>query len=155
VNVPGSYPVHYTVSDCVNSVTVDRTVTVNKAVLTVTANNASRPYGVANPAFTASYSGFQNGETLATSGVTGSPSLTTVATPTSAVGNYTITAALGTLAAANYTFVFVDGTLTVDPAALDITADDDSKNYGQTKTYGPDRHFTPMVYRTVRPLGRC
>jgi hypothetical protein len=88
VNVPGSYPVHYTVSDCVNSVTVDRTVTVNKAVLTVTANNASRPYGVANPAFTASYSGFQNGETLATSGVTGSPSLTTVATPTSAVGNY-------------------------------------------------------------------
>ena len=47
---------------------------------------------------TASFSGFVNGETLASSGVSGSPSLPhdTAASP---VGTYTITAAQGTLAA--------------------------------------------------------
>ena len=94
-------------------------LTVNKATLTVTANNASRAYGSANPAFTASYGGFKNGQTLATSGVTGSPSLTTTATATSLVaGNpYTITAAAGTLAATNYQFTFANGQLTVTPAS--------------------------------------
>src|SRR5213078_2100674 len=70
-------------------------LTVSKAPLTVTADNKSREYGDANPSFTASYGGFKNGETLATSGVTGSPGLTTTATPSSAVGSYAITAAVG------------------------------------------------------------
>jgi hypothetical protein len=88
-------------------------IVIGKAPLTVTANNASRLYGYANPTFTASYSGFKNGETLATSGVTGNPSLTTTATTSSAVGSYVITAAAGSLAANNYSFNFTDGTLTV------------------------------------------
>ena len=50
---------------------------VGKAVLTVTANNASRAYGAANPTFTASYNGFVNGDTPAV--LTGAPSLTTTA----------------------------------------------------------------------------
>src|SRR5207247_7484257 len=37
---------------------------------------------------------------------------------------------------ANYTINYHDGTLTVNKAALDLTANDDSKTYGQTKTYG-------------------
>jgi hypothetical protein len=41
-------------------------------MLTVTADNASRAFGAANPTFTASYSGFKNGQTFATSGVSGS-----------------------------------------------------------------------------------
>jgi len=94
-------------------------LTVSKAPLTVTANNASRVYGVANPAFTASYSGFVNGDT--SSVVSGTPSLTTTATTTSAVGPYPITAAAGTLAAANYTFTYVSGTLTITAAAPTIT----------------------------------
>src|SRR3989442_2843520 len=73
----------------------------------------SRQYSDPNPTFTASYSGFKNSQTLATSGVTGSPSLTTAATTTSAPGGYTITAALGTLSSANYAFTVVNGTLTV------------------------------------------
>jgi fibronectin-binding autotransporter adhesin len=96
----------------------DATLTVTPATLTVTADNASRIYGIANPAFTASYSGFVNGQDLAGSGVTGSPSLTTVATPTSLPGAYAITAARGTLAAANYAFAFAGGTLTVNPDTL-------------------------------------
>ncbi|HEY7310781.1 MAG TPA: choice-of-anchor Q domain-containing protein [Gemmataceae bacterium] len=94
------------------------TLTVNKAVLTVTADNASRSYGVANPTFTVGYSGFVNGETLTTSGVTGSPSLTTTATNASAPGTYAITAAAGSLTASNYSFQFVNGTLTINPAPL-------------------------------------
>jgi hypothetical protein len=98
-----------------NNASQSVTLVVDKATLTVTADDAARNYGVANPTFTASYSGFVNGETLATSGVTGSPSLTTTATLTSPPGPYPITAALGTLAAANYAFFFVNGTLTVRP----------------------------------------
>jgi hypothetical protein len=90
---------------------VQQTITINKATLTVTANNASRAVGAANPAFTASYSGFVNGETSAVLG--GSPSLTTTATTSSPAGTYPITAVLGTLTAANYTFAFVNGTLSV------------------------------------------
>ena len=109
---------------------VNGTVTVNKATLTVTADAAARAYGAANPAFTASYSGFVNGETLATSGITGAPSLTTTATATSAVGGYPIVAASGTLTAANYTFTFVNGTVTVNKAALTVTAANQAKPYG-------------------------
>ena len=48
---------------------------VTQAVLTVTADDISRVYGDANPTLTASFTGFKNGETLATSGVTGAPDL--------------------------------------------------------------------------------
>ncbi len=87
--------------------------TINKATLLVTADNKAKILDAANPSFTATYSGFKNGETLTTSGVSGNPSLTTAATTTSPVGTYPIIAALGTLAAGNYTFVFGNGTLTV------------------------------------------
>ena len=93
---------------------VSVTIKVNPAVLTVTANNASMAYGGTVPTFTASYSGFVNGDTLAKA-VTGSPSFTTTATSVSLVGKYAITAAKGTLAAANYTFQFVNGAVTITP----------------------------------------
>jgi hypothetical protein len=97
------------------------TLAVNRAVLTVTACNASRLYGTANPSFMASYSGFKNGETLVTSGVTGNPSLTTTALASSLVGTYPINAAPGTLAANNYSFAFAPGVLTITPAPLAAT----------------------------------
>jgi hypothetical protein len=95
---------------------VNGTLTVNKATLTVTANNATRSYGTANPTFTASYSGFVNGDAAAV--LSGSPGLSTTATAASAPNTYLITAAAGTLPAANYGFRYVSGTLTVTPAAL-------------------------------------
>jgi hypothetical protein len=91
---------------------VKRSIVVNKATLTVTANSVSRPYGTANPTFTDKISGFVNGDTAAKA-VTGAASLTTTATATSPVGTYTITVKSGTLAAANYSLSFVNGTLTV------------------------------------------
>src|SRR5262249_50741216 len=106
------------------STTLTTTADINKAALTVTADDESRGDGDANPGFTATYSGFVNGEPLDPSGVTGSPDLTTTATATSAVGPYTITAAAGSLAAGNYSFSFVNGTLAVTKATLTIKADD-------------------------------
>ena len=100
------------------------TLTLNKAPLTVTANNANMVVGAAIPAFTASYGGFLNGDTAAVLG--GSPSLTTTATTFSPAGTYPITAAQGTLTATNYTFsTFVNGTLSVVAApavSLTVTA---------------------------------
>ena len=82
---------------------------VNKATLTVTANDASRPYGVPNPAFTSTTTGFVNGDTQG-SVTTGTPSLTTSATAASPAGTYSIVATQGTLAANNnYSFAFVNG----------------------------------------------
>ena len=90
---------------------VQQAIVVNKATLTVTANNATRAYGAANPTFIANYTGFVSHDT--SSVLSGSPSLTSTATTTSLPGSYTIIAAQGTLAAANYAFTFVNGTLTV------------------------------------------
>jgi hypothetical protein len=96
------------------------TFNIAKATLMVT-TSATRSFGVANPIFTASYSGFVHGETLATSGVTGNPSLSTSASAGSALGPYPITVGTGTLAAGNYAFNLVNGTLTVTPAPLSAT----------------------------------
>jgi hypothetical protein len=93
---------------------VSVTLTVNRAVLTVTANKASRIYGAANPTFTGTITGFVLGQTKGV--LSGAASLTTTATTTSPVGTYSIAAAQGTLAAVNYTFTFVNGTLTVNKA---------------------------------------
>jgi hypothetical protein len=101
-----------TVDDLAGTATAPFTVT--KARLTVTADDRSRLFGTANPALTATLSGFVGGETLATSGVTGSADCSTTAMPFSAVGTYPITCTAGSLAAVNYSFdTFVPGTLTV------------------------------------------
>jgi hypothetical protein len=102
---------------------VTQSIVVNKAPLTVTANNASMAVGAALPAFTATYSGFVNGDGAGV--VSGSPSFTTTATSSSPAGTYPITPALGTLTAANYSFTtFVNGTLSIvqAPAAAITTS---------------------------------
>lgn len=100
---------------------VNGTLTVNPAVLTVAATNASRAYGASNPGFTYTVTGFVNGDTQA-SATTGAPNLTSTATAASAAGTYTITTTAGTLGAINYTFSYLNGTLTVTPAVLTVTA---------------------------------
>jgi hypothetical protein len=89
-------------------------LTINPAPLTITANNAARSYGMANPAFTVSYSGFVLGESPGVLG--GTLSFSTSAAPASAPGMYTITP--GGLTASNYSITFRSGTLTVTAAPL-------------------------------------
>ncbi len=125
---------------------VQQSFTVRQATLTVTAADKAMTYGGAVPALTATYSGFVNGDTATHSSgsnnpfymtITGAPACTTSATsggPSgggSPVGSYPITCTRGTLGAANYTFAFQPGTLTVNPAALTITADNQHTVYGQ------------------------
>ncbi|MGB7985770.1 MAG: MBG domain-containing protein [Terracidiphilus sp.] len=86
-------------------------LTVSRAPLTVSANNISKIVGTANPAFSASYSGFVNGEN--SNFLAGAPAFTTTATVTSPIGTYPITVTPGTLTAANYALSFVPGTLYV------------------------------------------
>jgi hypothetical protein len=105
---------------------------ISAATLTVTGNDTNRIYGAANPGFTASYSGFVNGET--TNVLSGIPSVTSTAKTNSPVPGspYPITVAQGTLSATNYTFTYVSGNLTINPATLTATANDLSRPYGIT-----------------------
>lgn len=98
-------------------------LTVTKAPLTITANNASKTYGTANPAFSVAYSGFVNGDT--SSVLTTAPAITSTGGTGSAAGTYPITPSGA--AANNYTFTYVNGTLTISKAALTITADNKSR----------------------------
>ena len=105
---------------------VGGTLSVTPAALTITADNQSNVYGAALPTLTASYGGFVNGDTSAS--LTTAPTLGTSATAASHVGSYAITAS-GAVDA-DYTITYVGGTLTVTPAALTITADNQSNVYG-------------------------
>jgi len=119
----GSYPItptatgtnlaNYTVTP------VNGSLTITKAVLTVTANNISITFGQTLPAYTASITGYVNGDT--SSVVSGSASLTTSPTTPSAAGTYAITATPGSLTASNYTFSIVCGTLTISKAASGVS----------------------------------
>jgi hypothetical protein len=126
---------------------VNGTLTIaRRATLTVTANSLNRPYGSVNPALTVTYSGFINGETFATSGINGAPNVTTSATAASLAGTYTIIPSQGTLSSTRYNFTFVNGTLTVDKAALTITANNGTKTYGTVKNFaGTEFGVTGLV----------
>jgi hypothetical protein len=87
---------------------------IDPATLTVTANDKCKMYGQANPALTASYSGFISGED--TNVLTAPAVLNTTATINSACGAYPITASGA--AAANYTVNYNKGTLTVTTAPV-------------------------------------
>jgi hypothetical protein len=97
-------------------------LTVNPQVLAVTADNQSKVYGDNDPLLT-----YQVTSGVLVNGDTFSGSLTRTAGES--VGTYAIQQ--GTLTAgSNYTLAFVDGTLGITPQALTVTADNQSKVYG-------------------------
>jgi len=99
-------------------------VVVAGAPLTVTMNNVSRPYGSANPAFTATITGALNGDTFTVTA-------TTTATAASPAGAYPITIVSVTGAnIANYVVTQVPGTLTVSPAPVTVVANPATGVYG-------------------------
>ena len=117
VNV-GTYAITTTAGGLTSSnysfVFVNGQITINKATLTLTANNASRPYNTPNPTFTGTLTGAVNGDTF-------TESFTTTATTTSAVGSYPITPAAAGTNLANYTVVVNPGTLTITQVTPVIT----------------------------------
>lgn len=109
-----------------NTVEVTVPVTVNKKAVTVTANNASKTYGDANPAFdfTVPAGALVGADTKADLAV----ALTTTASATSPVNTYAIT---GTASAANYAVTVNGGTLTVNKKAAVVAADNQTIQVGQ------------------------
>jgi sugar lactone lactonase YvrE len=87
-----------------------------QATLLVTANNATRAFGATNPVFTYQIGGFVNGDGNSAAVLTGTPLITTTATPSAPVGMYPIVPSVGTLLSANYNFTFANATLTVTGA---------------------------------------
>ena len=88
--------------------------TITPAVLTITANNATKVQGTTNPTFTAMYNGFVNGDSP--SSLSGTLAFSTTATTSSPAGNYPIVPS--GLTSTNYTITYsATGTLTITPPA--------------------------------------
>ncbi|MDO9358081.1 MAG: YDG domain-containing protein, partial [Polaromonas sp.] len=83
-------------------------------VLTITSNNAAKVYGQANPVFTGSDSGYIDGDTAASVGVTRS-SAAVFNTPVSASG---IAITSGATNSENYTLVLSHGQLAIEQATI-------------------------------------
>ena len=101
-------------------------LTIQPAVLTITADNQSRAYGDANPPLTVSYAGFKGTEDAAVLG--GMLAVTTPASPSSAKGSYPIEASGYT--SLNYSLNYRNGTLNIGTRAITVAADAQTKVYG-------------------------
>jgi hypothetical protein len=101
---------------------------VKQATLTLVADNQQMNHYAAVPTLTYHYSGFVNGDTATTAGITATVSLSTTATPASHAGYYPITASVTSFTAPNYVLGGVsNGSLTVKPKVMAIRVD-----YGKT-----------------------
>ncbi len=90
--------------------TVSVSITVNKASLTVAANNATRAYGLANPVFTGTVVGAVNGDSF-------SEGFSTSANSSSIAGTYAIVPTVTGTDLADYTVTVNNGVLTISQAA--------------------------------------
>ena len=106
---------------------------INKKEVTVKADNQSKVYGAENPPLTYKASGFVEGESLDTLGIT--PTLTTTAEKTSPVGNYPIQFSPDeTKETTNYTIKYEDATLTIGTSQTLVgTVSLGNWQYGETK----------------------
>jgi MBG domain-containing protein len=129
----GSYPISLSVGSLVSAnysfVFVSGTLTVTKAVLSVTASNASMTYGVTLPAFSYVATGLVRGDTMHTA-FSGTPALAAAATSATKPGSYAIQPSLGSLVSANYSFVYKSGVLTIGKATLKVTPNVAVMTYG-------------------------
>jgi hypothetical protein len=121
------------------------TLTVDPAQLTVTANNDSKTYnGVGYSSGNGvSYAGFVNGEN--SSALSGTLAYGGTAQGAINAGSYAITAS--GLTSGNYDISYDPGTLTVNKAALAITADN------ETQTYGSPYAFTGSEFAVSGLIG--
>ena len=100
------------------------------AALIISAVNQSKINGSANPPLTASYNGFVNGDNAGV--LSTAPVLNVNADTNSPVAGNPYAITVGGAAAANYSISYVNGTLTVLPADLLVSADNQSRVYGAT-----------------------
>ena len=101
------------------------TLTVDKAILTIAANDIKRLYYEENPEPTYTCEGLKYGETDEV--LTTKPTLQTIATKESDAGTYPIT--IGGAEAANYFISYESGTLTINKRDLIVSTKDYSRYY--------------------------
>jgi hypothetical protein len=136
-------------------------LTIAKALLTVTASNASVAFDKPLPKLTYTTKGFVNGDTSTV--LSGAPLETTTAKQGSAAGKYPITITQGTLAAANYRFTFNNGTLTITatgsvattafPPAAGTYASAQSATI-KDETPGATIYYAPLVSNSSTQLSK-
>ncbi len=102
--------------------------TISPATLTVTADDATKVYGSANPALTVSYSGFQGSDDAGD--LDTAPTALTSAVDSSDAGTYAITLSPGV--DGNYVFSYTPGTLTVTPLAITVSVAASNREYDAT-----------------------
>jgi hypothetical protein len=101
-------------TDYTTPAAVTTSITVTSVALEVTANNATRVYGTANPAFTGTVAGAVNGDSF-------TESFSTTATQSSNVGTYAIVPHVAGNDLGDYTVQAINGTLSISQAG-DTTA---------------------------------
>jgi filamentous hemagglutinin family protein len=104
-------------------------LTVNQRAITLSANNAARAYGDANPALTFGAVGGDGLASFDSMPEDAGFGLASSATANSNVGSYAITLAATNT---NYAVTFTPGTLTVNQRAITVTADNQSRLQGQS-----------------------
>jgi len=128
------------------SYTSSGALTVNPASLIITASNESKTYSatynLGTTAFTTS--ALYNGDSV-TGATLNSAGAAATATVAGSPYNIVPSAASGS-GLSNYTITYADGGLTVNPAALSITADDESKTYGTVYNLGTTAFTTSILF---------
>jgi hypothetical protein len=119
---------------------VTETLIVDPALLTITADDKTKPYGAPVPELTVRYSGFVNGDTP--DGLDTPVALSTAATEASDVGTYAIVAS--SASSSDYAISYVDGVLTVTPVPLTVVVKDARRIYHQ-----PDPEFSGTIAGAV------
>jgi len=114
---------------------VPGSVTVNPATVNITASSPTVTYGDPVPTIDPIYSGWVLGEGPTV--LTTAPACSTTYTQGSGVSGSPYATSCSGAAADNYTFTYTGGTVTVNKAALTVTADSKSVYFGQ-----PDPAFT-------------
>jgi len=125
----GTYPINVAVSTANKNYAISYvpgTLTVDKAVLTVTPAPKTITFGAAVPEYTVAgsdytFAGFVNGDTLDRVAITGEPVFTTSYTSESYVNNYPVSAVTTNMSSDNYTFTGAAGTIRVIKADPSVT----------------------------------
>ena len=118
-----------------NDTYVNGKLTIKKAPLTITAKDYTIKQGEALPTFEATYEGFKNNETSAV--LTKQPTITTMATSTSAIGEYVIS--VSGAESQNYEIIYVKGKLTI--AAVEVitpVTEDEEVSFNEQINEGAD-----------------
>ncbi len=113
-------------------------LTVNKANLTIAADNQAMTYGGTMPTLTASYTGLVNGDT--SSNLTTAPTVISATAAAANAGTYNNTITASGAVDSNYTISYAAGNLTINKAPLTISADN------QTITYGASVPTSSITY---------